>query len=189
MAEATQTEKALVALCGLCGTRVAEAVSVMPDDVDFETNTLAIHGKGDKLRHVPISEAAAVLLRPAVESAREAGTNVVRVRDRAARSMITRLGEKAGLPRRIASHDLRATFATEVYNKTKDLRLVQELMGHASITTTEIYTAVAIKEMREGVELFATQPEKEISNEKTQPDYVPSLAGGDQLGFDLEGVA
>jgi len=66
--------------------------------------------------------------------------------------MITLLGERAGLSRPIASHDLRATFGTAVFNKTGNLRTAQELLGHSSSATTEIYTGVDLKQMRDGVD-------------------------------------
>ena len=67
--------------------------------------------------------------------------------DRSARALITRLGERAGLRRAIASHDLRATFATEVYNRTRDMRLVQELLGHSRLSTTQKYTQVSLSDL------------------------------------------
>lgn len=153
---ATRNEKqqALIALCGYCGLRVSEALSVRPDDLDLHEMLLTIRGKGDKSRVVPVSSVCwSVIAVPYTRAACEGGREVVSLKDRFARRVITDLGRKAGLQRPIASHDLRATFATYIYDKTRDLRLVQELLGHSSSQTTEIYTLVGTKKMREAVEI------------------------------------
>lgn len=145
---------ALVALCGLCGCRVAEALAVRPSDFNLETMMLLIRGKGDKQREVPVSNLAWRFLQNSVARAMIAGDiPVVGLKDRFARRVITSLGVKAELNRHVASHDLRATFATAVYDKTLDQRLVQELLGHSNGSTTEIYIAVSDHAKRNGVEL------------------------------------
>ena len=147
-----EKQKALIALCGLCGCRVAEALAVMPSDFNLSTMSLTIHGKGEKQRIVPVSDRAwSILATPTVRAFTEGNRPVVGLQDRFARRVITRLGVKAGLRRHISSHDLRATFATEVYNKPLDLRLTQELLGHSSSQTTELYTGVSQAKMREAV--------------------------------------
>lgn len=153
--EATRydTHKALVALCGLCGLRVAEALAIKPSHFDHENRTLVIRGKGDKTRVVPVSESAwSVLARPVTRAFIEGDREVVGLKDRFARRVITELGERAGLQRHISSHDLRATFATAVYDKTLDLRTTQELLGHSSSQTTELYTGITMDKMRGAVE-------------------------------------
>lgn len=153
--EATDREdyKALIALCGLAGTRVGEALRIGPQHFDLANMQLTIRGKGDKTRVVPVSsDAWTVLARPVTRAFCERETQVIHLKDRFARRVVTDLGKKAGLKRAISSHDLRATFATAVYEKTKDLRLVQELLGHASSTTTELYTAVAMGKLKAAVE-------------------------------------
>jgi integrase len=146
--------KALLALCGLCGLRVAEALNVRPSHFDLETMDLWIRGKGNKERKVPVSPEAWEILQPAVGRAYCNGNDlVVGLKDRFARALITTTAQRAGLKRRVASHDLRATFATAVYDNTRDQRLVQVLLGHASGTTTEIYIGVSDDTMRQGVRL------------------------------------
>lgn len=151
----SERHAALVALCGLCGLRVAEALAVKPSDFNLNEMMLTVRGKGDKSRRVPVSEAAwEVLQFPVIRAFTSGGDKtIVGLRDRYARAVITRIATEAGLMRRVSSHDLRATFATAVYNKTLDQRLVQELLGHASGETTEIYIGVSSKAMHEGVEL------------------------------------
>jgi len=148
-------QRALVALCGMLGCRVAEALTVQPTDFNTGEMLLTIRGKGDKTRRVPISNRAWDVLAMPVTRAMCAGPNVpvVGLKDRFARRVITDLGVKAGLKRHISSHDLRATFATAIYDKTLDLRLTQELLGHSSSATTELYTGVSLENMRKAVEL------------------------------------
>jgi site-specific recombinase XerD len=150
----TEEERSLVALCGMLGCRVSEARSVTPGDFNLGDMTLTIRGKGDKSRIVPLStEAWDILSTPMTRAFIGGGGPVVDMTDRRARRTITRLGVRAGLKRHIASHDLRATFATSVYDKTLDIRTVQELLGHSSVETTQLYTGVKMDTMRSAVEL------------------------------------
>lgn len=149
-----ENQIALVALCGLCGLRVAEALSVRPSHFNHDTRTLSVRGKGDKTRIVPVSELAwHYLAAPVTRAFLDSDRQVVGLKDRFARRVITDLGVRAGLQRHISSHDLRATFATAVYDKTLDLRVTQELLGHSSSQTTELYTGVTMSKMRGAVEL------------------------------------
>lgn len=155
MINVTTNEKhrALVALCGLLGLRVAEAVAVMPGDFNTSDMTLRVRGKGDKERIVPVSPRAWDILATPIMRAFTLDRPVVGLKDRGARAAITDLGVRAKLKRHISSHDLRSTFATTVYDKTLDIRVVQELLGHSSSQTTELYTKVGILKMRSAVEL------------------------------------
>jgi site-specific recombinase XerD len=144
-------QRALIAMCGLVGARVSEALICTPADFDLNSNAVVIHGKGDKERVVPVSPEAMEILMPAITKAFIEGGSVVALRDRYARRCISELGVKAGLKRHISSHDLRATYATEIYNNTLDLRLVQELLGHSNSSTTEIYTKVHGAKMQAAV--------------------------------------
>ncbi len=72
--------------------------------------------------------------------------------DRVARAIVTRLGRLAKLAREISSHDLRATYATIIQSKTKDILVLKELLGHASVTTTQAYPLTSLEAMREAVE-------------------------------------
>jgi len=153
---ATQNEKqrALIALCGLCGCRVSEALSITASSFDLNRMVLTIRGKGDKTRRVPVSnEAWEVLQNRVFRSFCENDAPVVGLADRFARRVITDLGVKAKLERRVSSHDLRATFATAVYNKTLDIRVVQILMGHGQSSTTELYIGVEQEKLQGAVNL------------------------------------
>ena len=149
-----ERQRALIALCGFCGLRVAEALSVKPSDFDLHEMTLLVRGKGDKRRIVPVSsEAWSVLCNPVTRAFADGDREIVQLKDRFARRIITELGVKAGLKRHISSHDLRSTFGTAVYDKTLDIRVTQELLGHSSSQTTELYTQVTLGKMRGAVEL------------------------------------
>jgi integrase/recombinase XerD len=146
--------KVLIALCGYAGLRVSEARSICPRSLfmDGEANWwLAIHGKGGVYREVPVSDQ---LLRVLADYGHASGPDVpyVDIKDRAARQAIKGVARRAGITRDVSSHDLRHTFGTTVYSRTKDLRVTQDLMGHASSATTEGYTKVS-----QGAKLGAIQ--------------------------------
>lgn len=145
-------ERALFAMQGLLGMRVSEARSIRPEHFDLNEMTVTVRGKGDVTRLIPVSDRAWAQLKSAYERARVMlGEPLVTMSDRQARYAITECGERLGFKRRISSHDLRATCATKMYEQTLDLRATQELLGHASSSTTERYTLVSMKSMREGL--------------------------------------
>lgn len=143
---------ALFAMQGLLGLRVSEARSVCPNDIDEMRMTMTVRGKGDVTRVVPISMLAWKYIGPVYTQAQFAGEPLVPISDKAARNAITRMGEALGFERSIASHDLRATCGTALYERTKDIRLVQDLLGHANITTTQGYIGVQMDAIRGGLE-------------------------------------
>lgn len=149
---ANDQHRALFAMQGLLGMRVSEALSIRPKDIDVANMQVTVRGKGDVTRTIPLSERAWAFIRPATEDAiTTQRPRVLGMSDRGARAAVTATGERLGFQRAISSHDLRATLATGMYDKTKDLRAVQEVLGHASSTTTEIYTMVAMTTMRDGM--------------------------------------
>lgn len=145
-------QKAIVGLCGFMGMRIGEALSARPEHFDLNEMRVTIRGKGDRSRVVPVSQRGWSAISTAFVDATLSGNNLVNYQDRSARKAVTSMGARAGLSRAIASHDLRATFATIVYNKTRDQRVVQELLGHASGTQTELYIGISVREMAQGVE-------------------------------------
>jgi site-specific recombinase XerD len=145
---------ALVALGGFVGCRVAESLSVAPRDFDLREMILTVRGKGDRTRYVPVSANAWGYLAPVVVSRFQFPQEpLLGYGDRFARQLITDLGKRAGLKRTVSSHDLRATFATAVYDSTKDIRAVQELLGHSSVVTSQVYTQITLHTLRGAVEL------------------------------------
>lgn len=147
-------QEALIALGGLVGLRITEVISVTTEDFNLTDMLLTIRGKGDKTRIVPISpEAWSHISSAFIKAIGRDDQRLVTYQDRFARQVVTNLAKKADLRRHVTSHDLRATLATEMLNNGANIRVVQEILGHASVETTEIYTGVAVNQMREAVKL------------------------------------
>jgi integrase/recombinase XerC len=144
------------------GCRISEAISVKWGDIDFSRGTLIVTGKGSKERLVILgSKALAALLRlkdhlSATGGALVLGDSHVFLSDRLEkasarfieRRMKTYLRE-AGLPEDLSPHKLRHSFATHLLDAGADLRSVQEMLGHASLSTTQIYTHVSVERLKD----------------------------------------
>lgn len=144
------------------GCRISEAISVKWGDVDFSRGTLIVTGKGSKERLVILgSKALAALLRlkdhlSATGGALVLGDSHVFLSDRLEkasarfieRRMKTYLRE-SGLPEDLSPHKLRHSFATHLLDAGADLRSVQEMLGHASLSTTQIYTHVSVERLKD----------------------------------------
>lgn len=143
---------ALIAMQGMLGMRVSEARSITSEHIDVRHMRVTVRGKGDKVRVLPISEAAWKYIAPAYEYSEANGGPLVQLSDRGARAAITALSRRLGFENDVKSHDLRATVGTELMNRTGNIRVVQEVLGHSSITTTQVYTAVTVDQMREGLD-------------------------------------
>lgn len=140
-----ERRRATIALCGLAGLRLHEALAIRPRDINVASRNLHVLGKGAKERDVPLSDRCYDFIRECLVDAIMDGRQdqpMISYQDRFAREFITNAGRDAGLARPVSSHDLRATFLTAAYAKTKDIRAVQELAGHASSTTTEVYIGI-----------------------------------------------
>ncbi len=163
-------DRALLELLYGTGARISEAVGLDVDDVgevlDAEPGlgALLLRGKGGKERLVPVGsyarEALAAYLvrgRPAlVERATPAlflNARGGRLSRQSAWTALTRAAERAGVTREVSPHTLRHSFATHLLDGGADVRVVQELLGHASVTTTQVYTLVTVDNLRE---VFAT---------------------------------
>lgn len=148
-----QQQVAIIALGGFVGTRISESISVTVEDFDVPNRRLRILGKGQKERVVPVSERALTNIASAyVQAYQREGGKLITYSERFSRTIVTNLARRAGLNGSVSSHDLRATFATEALNKCGNIRVVQELLGHASSSTTELYTGVREDQMRGAVE-------------------------------------
>lgn len=151
-------DRAVVELLYATGMRVSEACGLDLGDLDHGARTARVLGKGAKVRVVPYGRAADAALRAwlTVRSAIERpssgralflGSRGGRLDPRVVRSSLERLTGQAQVPR-IAPHALRHTAATHVLEGGADLRTVQELLGHASLATTERYTHVSVERLR-----------------------------------------
>lgn len=148
---ATRETKALIAILFLVGARVSEARSLTTESFNLHERTITIRGKGDKTRTVPMSLEAWEAIADAYLRAMKDGKPLVNMNDSCARAHVTRIAKRAGMSRHVTSHDGRATFATGVLDGGANVRVVQELLGHSSLESTQIYTGVTMKSMREAV--------------------------------------
>lgn len=147
-----QRDTAFLEVLYAAGARISEALGLLTDDLPPDLSTLRLHGKGDKMRVVPLGRRARVALeiwlndgRPALARRGRAGavflSRTGRPLDRSsAWRRVKEAARIAGLPPEISPHDLRHSFASHMLAGGADLRAVQEMLGHASIRTTEIYT-------------------------------------------------
>jgi len=161
-------DRAMLELAYSCGLRCEEIVNLDGDSYDFESEQLRVLGKGSKERLLPVGEPAQRALRSYLERGRHALAGDPRERAlflsksgrRLSNSDITRrLGlwvREAALAAGVSPHALRHSFATHLLEGGADLRTIQELLGHASISTTQVYTRVDAARLREAY--AATHP-------------------------------
>jgi integrase/recombinase XerD len=157
-------DRALLEVLYGTGARISEAVGLDVDDVDRVDGTVLLRGKGGKDRLVPIGSYAltavdAYLTRArselaAVGTTERAGALFLNARGgrlsrQSAWTVLVKAADRAGVTRDVSPHTLRHSFATHLLDGGADVRVVQELLGHASVTTTQIYTLVTVDNLRE----------------------------------------
>ena len=151
-------DRAIVALLFSSGLRVSELVSLNLYDVDFEMREVRVIGKGNKERVVPVGSVALQALRQylqmrpmvkPVDNALFVGNRGKRLTTRLVQSHIKAAAEKEELGGRVTPHKLRHAFATQLLSNGVDMRLVQEMLGHANLATTQVYTHIDIKHLQE----------------------------------------
>ena len=161
-------DRALLELLYATGARISEAVALDVDEITAAradgraTGTVRLHGKGGRQRLVPVGRAALSALdaylvrsRPGLVRAGR-GTPALFVNARGGRLsrqsawvVLRTAADKAGIRRDVSPHTLRHSFATHLLDGGADVRTVQELLGHASVATTQIYTLVTVDRLRE----------------------------------------
>lgn len=158
----TLRNRALLELLYSTGSRISEAVGLDLDDIDVADRSVLLHGKGGKQRLVPVGRPAVAALeaylvrgRPELVG-RGRGTAAVFLNSRGGRlsrqsawQVLQDAAERAGITAQVSPHTLRHSFATHLLDGGADVRVVQELLGHASVTTTQIYTLVTVNALRE----------------------------------------
>jgi integrase/recombinase XerD len=155
-------DRALLEMLYGTGARISEAVGLDLDDVDLEEGTVLLRGKGSKERIVPVGSYARDAVASYVAGARVdltaagKGTPALFLNARGGRlsrqsawTVIVRAADRAGVTAEVSPHTLRHSFATHLLEGGADVRVVQELLGHASVTTTQIYTLVTVDSLRE----------------------------------------
>ena len=158
----TLRNRALLELLYSTGSRISEAVGLDVDDIDTQARSVLLRGKGGKQRLVPVGRPAvqaldAYLVRGRPELARRGrGTPAIFLNARGGRlsrqsawQVLQDAAERAGITSGVSPHMLRHSFATHLLEGGADVRVVQELLGHASVTTTQIYTLVTVHALRE----------------------------------------
>ncbi|WP_338753989.1 tyrosine recombinase XerC [Bacillus sp. FJAT-52991] len=153
--------KALLELLYATGMRVSECAAIELKDIDFEMSVILVHGKGQKQRYVPFGSFAHEALERYISEQREELMKSVKKHDylfvnhrgtpltpRGIRYILTKLISEASLTGTIHPHMLRHTFATHLLNNGADMRTVQELLGHAHLSSTQIYTHITKEHLR-----------------------------------------
>lgn len=154
-------DRAMLELAYSCGLRCEEIVNLDEESVDFEAEQLRVLGKGSKERILPIGEPA----QRALERYRQKGRRALAVEPREKALFLSKSGRRlsnsdvtrrlglwtreAALAGGISPHSLRHSFATHLLEGGADLRTIQELLGHASISTTQVYTRVDAARLRD----------------------------------------
>jgi integrase/recombinase XerD len=165
-AAAGERDRALLELLYAAGLRISEAIRLDLEDVSLDGAFVRVIGKGDRERLVPIGEVAIEALRGWLDGPRRllvaahhvepirggpvfVGERGGRIARQQAWATVKRAAAAAGLSERVSPHTLRHSFATHLLEGGADLRIVQELLGHASISTTQLYTHVTGERIRE----------------------------------------
>jgi integrase/recombinase XerD len=155
-------DRALLELLYSTGARISEAVGLDLDDIDLDARSVLLAGKGGKQRNVPVGRPAVaavdayrVRTRPGL-AAKGRGTPALFLNARGGRlsrqsawQVLRTAAERAGVTEPVSPHTLRHSFATHLLEGGADVRVVQELLGHASVTTTQVYTLVTVDSLRE----------------------------------------
>lgn len=152
-------DKAMLEMLFSTGLRVSELCS-LDSDIDLSRDELSVRGKGEKVRVVFLSPAAKDAVRAYLKARKDMGealfVNIAKGRERGERltprsieRTMKTYAAKAGITKKVTPHVLRHSFATDLLSNGADIRSVQQLLGHASINTTQIYTHVTDAHLRE----------------------------------------
>ena len=152
-------DRAILELMYACGLRVSEVVGLDIANLKFADAVLRVMGKGRKERLVPLGRIAAKALETYLEKRQKAGAEAGdalflnarggRLSSRAVSSLVKKYGLVAGLQKPLTPHAVRHSFATHLLQNGADLRVIQELLGHSSLSTTQRYTHVDVKRLLE----------------------------------------
>lgn len=170
-------DRAILELMYACGLRVSEAVDLKTSDIDIDSGILTCTGKGAKTRKVPIGKSAVewlknyLVLRRKKENIEINNLFVSSLGNPLNRQMIFNLvreyAEKCGLED-VSPHTLRHSFATHLVQNSADVRSVQQMLGHADISTTQIYTHITDAHLRKTYEKFHPRAKSSNNFEKRE---------------------
>lgn len=147
-------DRAILELLYGCGLRVGELVGLKERDLDLEGGWIRVMGKGKKERLVPVGSHARVALQGYLKEITSVdrglkGGRLFSISCRTVQRLVRRYGLKAGLVKKVTPHTLRHSYATHLLESGADLRGIQELLGHSSLSTTQRYTHVSVKQLME----------------------------------------
>ncbi len=157
-------DRAIIEFLYSAGVRVSELTGLNVTDVDFSNGLAKVRGKGRKERIVPVGGPALSALRVYIDGRAETGKNKTGTNDesplflnragsrltpRSVRRIIDKYITLSGVGKKISPHALRHTFATHLMDAGADLRVIQELLGHESLSTTQKYTSVSVTRLME----------------------------------------
>ncbi|MDD3187017.1 MAG: tyrosine recombinase [Bacilli bacterium] len=164
--------KAMIELMYSTGLRISELINIKLYDIDLENDTLKVIGKGSKERMLPIGDIAIKYLEIYLYKYRNVilkGKNSDYLFVNSTGNMLSRqsfylilknIARRVGVKTHFSPHTIRHSFATHLLNNGADLRSIQELLGHSSISTTQIYTHVSTKHLRDNYNLFHPHSKK-----------------------------
>lgn len=166
-------DNAILELLFSTGLRVSELASLKIDQVNLKRDEFTVKGKGSKHRVVFLSDPAKRALKAYLDRRRDVSEHVFVRHDRAKKNkgeigsltprsvqrIVDRCARMAGITKEVTPHTLRHTFATDLLRNGADIRSVQSLLGHESITTTQVYTHITDKELKRVYEKFHGKPE------------------------------
>jgi integrase/recombinase XerC len=149
-------DRLIIEMLYATGVRVSELVNIKYSDIDFNNRRIRILGKGNKERIVYYGEYAEDVLKEYISSHKKNENGYLftnskgsRLSDRGVRYIIDNIMERLSVKVHVTPHVLRHTFATDMLNNGCDIKVVQELLGHASLRTTEVYTHVTNERLKE----------------------------------------
>lgn len=155
-------DKAILELLFSTGLRISELCGLSIDDIDLTREEFSVRGKGDKVRVVFISDTAKNCLKEYLAARKDLDDALfirygrkandggeLRLQPRAVQRLLKHYAAKGGITRKVTPHVIRHSFATDLLSNGADLRSVQALLGHANIGTTQVYTHVTDKHLRE----------------------------------------
>jgi integrase/recombinase XerD len=155
--------RAILELMYACGLRVSEVVNLKLHDIDLDGGILTCTGKGNKTRRVPVGTSAVEWLKSYLEARRKIesveignlfiGKTSKRLTRQAIYSSIIELAAEAGL-HGVSPHTLRHSFATHLVQNNADIRSVQQMLGHADISTTQVYTHITSTQLKKNYDRF-----------------------------------
>lgn len=160
--ELPHRDRAVLEVLYGCGVRVSELVGLDLDDIDYESRTVIVTGKGNKQRLIPIGEFALIAIKNYLTGERSGllakakkpshrvflNTRGAPLSRQSAWEIVSRAAQNAGIEG-VTPHSFRHSYATHLLQGGADVRTVQELLGHSSVTTTQIYTLVTVDSLRE----------------------------------------